>query len=113
MDTANHLFAAGRERRDGKGAPRGSAIVSAANTLRRVIDNDNFVSAVPRTVSNERPLPLAPSWRSVRMERRQGRSRPKEAAEKRRGESSAQCAGSRERGVARRVPPADSSFLPN
>lgn len=32
---------------------------SAANALRRVIDNDNFVSAEPRADSSNEPLPLA------------------------------------------------------
>lgn len=36
-----------------------------------MIDNDNFCVSVSEDRSNERPLPLAPSWRSTRM--REGR----------------------------------------
>ena len=46
MDITNHYSL----RREGEGRQPRGCNRSAANALRRVIDNDNFVSAVPRTV---------------------------------------------------------------
>lgn len=93
MDTANHCSPRGEgEGKAREESPRGCNR-SAANALRRVIDNDNFVSAVPRTVLTSGLYLLHRAggpyeWKEVRSV-----ASPKETAERRRGESSAQCAG--------------------
>lgn len=108
------LFAARKGRRDGKTRKEslGGCNRSAATTLRRVIDNDNFVSAVPRTVLTSGLCLLHRAGGSYKRKRRQVGC----VERKRRRETAGRVVGTmrrhRERG-ARRVPPADSSFLPN